>query len=182
MKLTLNEVKAMNEVAGTQLTKEQEIAFIKDRLQELEFGTQKAFDTYKKSHNMRPDTKVKVAGKNTTVAQASKNSGNTKPKGTSVFGGKKDKSISDIKMDSKVDVSVISKSVSQNLITKDPLGKIYDDAVEVQKRLNKGESGVYTRTSPNGGEISFKDGPTFDVYRPYNANKTKDTKIYASKK
>ena len=75
MKLTLNEVKAMNEVAGTQLTKEQEIAFIKDRLQELEFGTQKAFDTYKKSHDMRPDTKVKVAGKNTTVAQASKKSG-----------------------------------------------------------------------------------------------------------
>jgi len=86
MKNLLNEIKAMNKIAGTQLTKEQEIAIIKNRLQELEFGTQKAFDTYKKNHDMRPDTKVKVAGKNTTVSQASKNSGGVK--GKSVFGKK----------------------------------------------------------------------------------------------
>jgi hypothetical protein len=77
MKITLNEVKAMNEIAGTQMTKEQEIKFIKDRLQELEFGTQDAFDTYKKNHKMKPDTKVKIAGKNTTAGAASKKSGNS---------------------------------------------------------------------------------------------------------
>ncbi|MFZ9376939.1 MAG: hypothetical protein ACO25K_07420, partial [Candidatus Fonsibacter ubiquis] len=87
MKITLNEVKAMNEIAGTQMTKEQEIKFIKDRLQELEFGTQAAFDTYKKNHKMRPDTKVKIAGKETTAGAASKKSAPVK--GKSVFGDKK---------------------------------------------------------------------------------------------
>ncbi len=85
MKITLNEVKAMNEIAGTQMTKEQEIKFIKDRLQELEFGTQAAFDTYKKQHKMKPDTKVTIAGKKTTVGQAST------VKGKSIFGQKQDK-------------------------------------------------------------------------------------------
>ena len=33
----LQEVKAMNKVAGTQMTKEQEINFIRERLNELEF-------------------------------------------------------------------------------------------------------------------------------------------------
>jgi hypothetical protein len=76
------------------MTKEQEIAIIRERLQqlnELEFGTQKAFDAYKKDHDMRPDTKVTVAGNKTTVAQASKNNAEVKPKGKSVFGGNKEK-------------------------------------------------------------------------------------------
>jgi len=51
-------------------------------LQEIEFSTQKAFDTYSKAHKLRPDTKVKIAGKNTTAGQASK------IKGTSVFANK----------------------------------------------------------------------------------------------
>lgn len=51
-------------------------------LNEIEFPTQKAFDTYTKAHKLRPDTKVKVAGKLTTAGAASK------VKGTSVFGGK----------------------------------------------------------------------------------------------
>lgn len=90
MKITLNEVKAMNKIAGTQMTKEQEIKFIKSRLQELEFGTQAAFDTYSKNHDLRPDTKVKVAGKDTTAGQASKNSSNPgmlKKLGAKLFGG-----------------------------------------------------------------------------------------------
>lgn len=87
-KTLLQEIKAMNKIAGTQMTKEQEIAFIKNRLQELEFGTQQAFDDYKKNHDMRPDTKVKVAGKQTTAGEASKKSAPT-AKGTSVFGGDK---------------------------------------------------------------------------------------------
>jgi hypothetical protein len=52
-------------------------------LQEIEFASQKAFDTYSKNHKLRPTTKVKIAGKTTTAGQASK------VKGTSVFGGDK---------------------------------------------------------------------------------------------
>lgn len=50
-------------------------------LHEIDFSSQKAFDTYSKSHKLRPDTKVKIAGKTTTAGEASK------VKGTSVFGG-----------------------------------------------------------------------------------------------
>ena len=53
-------------------------------LKEIDFSSQKAFDTYSKSHKLRPTTKVKIAGKTTTAAQASK------IKGTSVFGGEKE--------------------------------------------------------------------------------------------
>ena len=55
-------------------------------LQEIDFPTQKAFDTYSKAHKLRPDTKVKIAGKNTTAGQASQ------VKGISVFGNKTTKS------------------------------------------------------------------------------------------
>ncbi len=51
-------------------------------LHEIDFPTQTAFDTYSKAHKLRPDTKVKIAGKNTTAGQASQ------VKGTSVFGNK----------------------------------------------------------------------------------------------
>jgi hypothetical protein len=49
-------------------------------LHEIDFPSQKAFDTYSKAHKLRPDTKVKIAGKITTAGEASK------VKGTSVFG------------------------------------------------------------------------------------------------
>lgn len=53
-------------------------------LKEIDFRNQDAFDAYIKQHDLRPDTKVTIAGKTTTAGQAAKNS---KPvKGTSVFG------------------------------------------------------------------------------------------------
>lgn len=148
-------------------------------LQEIDFPNQRAFDQYNKIHKLRPDTEVTVAGRKTTAGRAALNS--EPVKGTSVFGGKKEKSITDIKMDAKIDVSNISKSLSSNLYVKDINGVINADANEVKKRLDKGQNGVYTRTSPYGGQIKFEDGITFDVYRPYDAHKTKSTKIYASK-
>ena len=91
-KTLLKEIKEMNKIAGTKLTKEQEISFIKNRLNELsislkemDFTNQKAFDSYQKQHKLRPDTKVTIAGKATTAGQASKSSQSAK--GTSVFGG-----------------------------------------------------------------------------------------------
>ena len=41
-------------------------------LKEIDFSSQGAFDTYSKAHKLRPDTKVKIAGKTTTAGQASK--------------------------------------------------------------------------------------------------------------
>jgi hypothetical protein len=90
MKNLLNEIKAMNKIAGTQLTKEQEIAIIRERLEqlnELEFGTQKAFDSYQKNHDLRDTTKVTVAGKKMSVSQAKDQSKDPAVKqGSSVFG------------------------------------------------------------------------------------------------
>ena len=53
-------------------------------LHEIDFRNQAAFDTYNKQHKLRPDTKVNVAGKNTTAGKAAQSS--TPVKGTSVFG------------------------------------------------------------------------------------------------
>lgn len=92
MKNLLNEIKAMNKIAGTQLTKEQEIALIRERLEqlnELEFGTQKAFDSYQKQHDLRGDTEVTVAGKKMSVKQAVKQSKDSELKGSPVFGNDK---------------------------------------------------------------------------------------------
>jgi hypothetical protein len=102
-------------------------------------------------------------------------------KGTSVFGATKDKSITDIKVDKQVDVSMVSKSILPNLKLADGIGTPQKDAVALKKRLDNGDSGVYTRTSPHGGNIVFKDGTKFEVFRPYDAYKTKSTQIYASK-
>lgn len=85
-KTLLQEVKDMNRIAGTQMTREQEISFIKNRLQELEFSHQASFDAYKKNHKMRPDTKVKIAGKETTVADASKGKNIFQKIGAKLFG------------------------------------------------------------------------------------------------
>ena len=84
----LNEIKAMNKIAGTELTKEQEISLIKERLKqlnELDFGSQKAFDSYQKQHDMRGDTQVTVAGKKMSVTQAAKQSKEPAIKGSMIF-------------------------------------------------------------------------------------------------
>ena len=77
----LQEVKAMNKFAGTQMTKEQEINFIKERLNELEFNSQKELDAYKKAHDVRTGTKL-------TVAPLTKRIGNAVSKGAAKVGDK----------------------------------------------------------------------------------------------
>ena len=91
-KTLLQEIKDMNRIAGTQMTREQEIVFIKNRLQELEFTHQASFDAYRKNHKMRPDTRVKIAGKETTVKDASKEKSLLQKIGAKLF-GKKDKNV-----------------------------------------------------------------------------------------
>jgi hypothetical protein len=60
-------------------------------LKEIDFRNQDQFDDYQKQHSLRPDTKVTIAGKPQTVAQASKNSEPTK--GCSIFGKDKGASV-----------------------------------------------------------------------------------------
>jgi len=71
----------MNKLAGTQMTKEQEINFIRERLNELEFNSQKELDAYKKSHKVRKGTKL-------TVAPLTKRIGNAVSKGAAKVGDK----------------------------------------------------------------------------------------------
>ena len=60
-------------------------------LKEIDFRNQKQFDDYIKQHELRPDTKVTIAGKVTTAGQAAKNS--EPAKGSSVFGKDKGGSV-----------------------------------------------------------------------------------------
>jgi hypothetical protein len=60
--------------------------FIKTHLQELEFTHQRSFDAYKKTHKVRPDTKITIAGKETTAGDASKEPGMLKKLGAKLFG------------------------------------------------------------------------------------------------
>ena len=60
-------------------------------LKEIDFRNQDQFDDYVKNHELRPDTKVTIAGKFTTAGQAAKNS--EPVKGTSVFGKDKGGSV-----------------------------------------------------------------------------------------
>lgn len=96
--------------------------------------------------------------------------------------GAKNKSITDTKVDTQVDVSTVSKSLIPNIRLGDGSGRPDKDAIELTKRLVSKDSGVYTRTSPHGGNIVFKDGTRFEVFRPHDAAKTGSETIYASKK
>jgi uncharacterized membrane protein YgcG len=70
-----------------ELIPKSQLNFVKQtNLKELEFKTQGSFDAYKKRHKMRPDTKVKIAGKEMTVAAATKKPGFFKKLKTTIFG------------------------------------------------------------------------------------------------
>jgi hypothetical protein len=69
-KTLLKEIKEMNKIAGTQMTKEQEISFIKNRLNELEFDSQKELDAYKKAHKVRKGTQLKVRSTGDKIGRA----------------------------------------------------------------------------------------------------------------
>jgi len=151
-KTLLQEVKRINELAGTKLTKEQEIAFIKNRLQELEFTHQASFDAYKKNHKLKPDTKVTIAGKETTVADASKKPGFLQKLGAKLF-GKKEEPVQMPKLDPKNPINKLKiwndkrgsyMSVGKALETPDKYPQL---AAKIQSLID---------TDPNGEEAQKK--------------------------
>ena len=63
---------------------------LKELLNEINFGSQAAFDAYKEKHKVRDTTKVNIAGKETTAGAASKKSDSvSKPKGGASASSKK---------------------------------------------------------------------------------------------
>ena len=118
-------------------------------LQEIDFPSQKAFDTYNKQHKLRPDTKVNIAGKNTTAGKAAQSSAPVK--GTSVFGG-----------DKKPDASFNGTSTLNK-----PKPKDLESSVE--NHLNKVSGGEgYAQKDDGSGAIVYNMGngdmPTYTLY------------------
>lgn len=73
-----------------------------------------------------------------------------------------DGGITDVKQGDKVDLSTISESLNRNL----ELDWNNKDLIELKSRIISGQQkGTYIRTSPDGGEIKFEDGTTFDVFK-----------------
>ena len=114
-------------------------------LHEIDFRNQAAFDSYNKIHKLRPDTKVNIAGKNTTAGQASQ------VKGTSVFGGDKtpDASLNG--------TSALNKPKSKDLVS------------SVENHLNKASGGEgYAQIDDGSGAIIYNMGdgdmPTYTLY------------------
>ncbi len=101
-------------------------------LKEIDFRNQDAFDAYIKQHDLRPSTKVKIAGKTTTAGQAAKNSGEP-VKGTSVFAA--DKKQTSIKLNPKAWNTLGTEKYGTD---KD---KTLDVSMDIQKYLN-GKLGV----------------------------------------
>ena len=129
-------------------------------LQEIDFPSQGAFDTYSKNHKLRPDTKVVVAGRVTTAGRAAQNSP-TPVKGTSVFGGNKksDASLNGISTLNKVKPKDLESSVTNHL-NKISGGKGY---------TQKDEGGAIAYNMGNG------DTPTYTLYMGKEGNKHRVT-------
>lgn len=73
-----------------------------------------------------------------------------------------DGGITNVKQGDEVDLSTISQSLNSNL----ELDYNNNDLIELKSRLISGQQkGSYIRTSPDGGEIKFEDGTTFNVFK-----------------
>jgi hypothetical protein len=144
-------------------------------LQEIEFASQKSFDTYSKNHKLRPTTKVKIAGKTTTAGQASK------VKGTSVFGG--DKKPDDKSGDYPVGSLRyrLQKNNPKDAVKYDNQLKttIKDYTTAVQNHLNVVSGGNGYTQKDEGGAITYNMGdgdmPTYTLYMGKEGNKHRIT-------
>lgn len=97
-------------------------------LKEIDFRNQDAFDDYNSQHELRPDTKVTIAGKVTTAGQAAQASTNVK--GASVFGNDGGASVFGEKDPSEETLNAIKSSVGSTMVTlyrKNKNGKLVQD-------------------------------------------------------
>ena len=128
-------------------------------LKEIDFKNQDQFDAYSKAHELRPTTKVTIAGKVTTAGQAAQKSEPTK--GSSVFG--KDKGDTGLGWGDETDRSVPSQ------LPKKASQLDYKHSNIVADIVNK-EAGLdgYAQTDDNSGAIMYNgsngDMPTYTLY------------------
>jgi hypothetical protein len=97
-------------------------------LREIDFRNQDQFDDYNSQHELRPDTKVTIAGKQTTAGQAAQSS--SKVKGASVFGNGGGVSVFDEKEPSEEIFKAIQNRGHSSITTlyrKNRNGKIIKD-------------------------------------------------------
>lgn len=97
-------------------------------LREIDFRNQDQFDDYNSQHQLRPDTKVTIAGKKTTAGQAAQSS--SKVKGASVFGNGGGASVFDEKNPSEEIFNAIQnrgRSSTTTLYRKNRNGKVVKD-------------------------------------------------------
>ena len=143
-------------------------------LKEIDFRNQDAFDAYTKQHDLRPSTKVKIAGKMTTAGQASQKS--SPVKGTSVFGNNKGGEVfgkkpdtTDIKSKAKELLSKSDYDEKHTWKLSDTADDIYSglgtdtDSKELALKLKKNTKGVYVQTDELGGHILFSDGAHYEI-------------------
>jgi hypothetical protein len=131
-------------------------------LNELDFKHQSSFDAYRKQHDMRPDTKVTIAGKATTVGDASKKPGLLQKLGSKLFGKSEPEVEMPKDLDPKnplnklkifdpkrgADISV-GKAIQdpkkykhlaakvQSLIDTDPTGELAKKTIDAEKKKSK---------------------------------------------
>jgi hypothetical protein len=117
-------------------------------LHEIDFRNQAAFDTYNKQHKLRPDTKVNIAGKNTTAGQAAQSSKPTqqpqqqKPQGQKL-GGNDFKSSAEKGSNDDVDISGYKT---------DGEGKVLYKGKPVADYVYSPDTDVFVTKTPNGRE------------------------------
>lgn len=118
---------------------------LKKLLNEIDFGSQAAFDAYKEKHKMRDTTKVKIAGKETTAGAASKKSEPKKAEPKKAEAPKKEtpKETSSIKHTPTKEDSAEVKKISQFTTVRpkalsDFINKHKLDAGAISKFVEKG--------------------------------------------
>ena len=136
-------------------------------LKEIDFKNQDQFDAYSKEHELRPATKVTIAGKVTTAGQAAKNS--EPAKGSSVFGkgggsvfgkDKGDTGLGWGPENDRTPITQLPKKASQ---------LNYEHSNIVADTVNK-EAGLdgYAQTDDNSGAIMYNaskgEMPTYTLY------------------
>jgi hypothetical protein len=127
---------------------------LKQLLNEIDFSSQSAFDAYKEKHKMRDTTKVKVAGKETTVGDASKKSSSTtKAKGGASAGSKK--------------VEPKSKTISSNIGVD---SVVYNKRTKTVGIVRLGDERGETKTDADGNVNTSELEPYNPLKYPHQKN------------
>jgi hypothetical protein len=140
-------------------------------LKEIDFRNQDQFDAYIKQHELRPATKVTIAGKVTTAGKAAQNS--EPAKGASVFGKDKGSSVFSKSGDTGLGWGDETDRSVPSQLPKKASQLDYKHSKVVSDMVNK-EAGLdgYAQTDDNTGAIMYNaskgEMPTYTLYMGMN--------------